>query len=216
MKKILLSFLFCGALLSAAPLNVQLVDGGAVPAFAYGAAVGPYTLSVNGVQMPAMCMDDFLETLPGDTWTARQTSVTSHNLGGTYLGNGGAFVGHQYYSSSQLYTAEAFLFDMITKDGADRGNIQEAAWALMDSNTYRDIRHSGNVEVYSLVHTALDSASWFDASNFSIISKLGGHTEQEFMVGRVASAPEPASIALIGGGLLAGGVMRFRRKKVTA
>lgn len=213
MKRTLLSFFFLGGLLSATPVNVQLVNAGNPGVVAYGAYVGPYTLGINGLNAPGMCMDDFIESNVGDTWTANRTDVSSGSFSNTYLGDAGSSIGGQHYSSSQVYTAEAYLFSLITQNRANRADIQEAAWALMDANTYQTVFHSTNNSVENYIHYALDNSSSFDASAFSIISKTGTHSEQEFMVAGVSSAPEPGTIALLGSGFLAVGAFRLRRKK---
>ncbi len=61
MKKSLFSLLFLGGLLSAAPVNVSFLNPGTPAVALNGVYVGPYTLSINGVSTPAMCVDDFLE-----------------------------------------------------------------------------------------------------------------------------------------------------------
>lgn len=217
MKKSLFSFLFLGGLLSAAPVHVSYLNPGTPAVAVNGVYVGPYTLSINGVTTPAMCMDDFLEVGDGDKWTANKTAVTSSNFSGTYLGNGDKMVHGENYTSKQVYTAEAYLFSLITKPGADRADIQEAAWAIMDPGTLTNVINSNNTGVENYLEAAANNFSSFNSTGYSIISQTGGlHncSKQEFMV---ASTPEPGTIGLFGGGVLLAGISRiFRRRKSVA
>jgi hypothetical protein len=217
MNKILVSLLAFGGILSATPVQVKYLNPGTPPVAHNGVYVGPYTLSINGVSTPAMCMDDFLEVYNGDHWAANVTAVKSSNLSSTYLGSGdlgstSRKIFGQNYTSNQVYTAEAYLFSLLTKPDADRVNIQEAAWAIMDASTMTSIVKSKNLAVESYVQMAFNNLS-FDAQYFRIISQTGlysGNSKQEFMV---VSTPEPASIALFGSGIFAVGLAGFIRRR---
>ncbi len=216
MKKSILSLFLFGAVLSAAPVNVVLLNAGSPLAVNPTGRfyVGPYTLTLNGTATPAMCVDDFIDNNIGDKWQANVTSAAGSDFSNTYLGNDGETVDGQSYSSGQIYQAEAYLFSLITQPGADRGDIQEAAWAIMDSNTFTNF-YNKNTAVTNYLLDAYNNAPSFDANGYSIISDVNLDCKQEFIV---ANAPEPASFALFGGGLLAAGAARFfrRRKKVKA
>ncbi len=212
MKKTVLSFLFLGAVLSAAPVHVSLLNAGNGAVDANGQYyVGPYTLTINGVATPAMCMDDFIDNNIGDSWRAHETKANASDFSHTYLGNGGETVEGISFSSGQIYGAEAYLFSLITKPGADQADIQEAAWVIMDPNNPAYIGLSG-VQNYLLA--AYFNSPGFDASGYTIVSDVEKGCKQEFMV---ASAPEPASFLLFGSGIFAAGAARFfRRKQVKA
>lgn len=159
-------------------------------------------------------MDDFLEVGNGDQWKANKTAVTGSNFSGTYLGSDGKDILGQHYTSKQVYTAEAYLFSLITKPGADRSDIQEAAWAIMDSGTLANVINSNNTGVENYLEAAANNFASFDASGYSIISQTGpvdDCSKQEFMV---ASTPEPGTIGLFGGSVFLAGLSRvFRRRK---
>ena len=215
MKLAILSLFFFGTLVSATPINVAFLNPGNPGVVSNGVFVGPYTLSLNGVTTPAMCMDDFLEVYNNDTWTVNSTNAASKHLENTYLGNKGASILGYSYTSSQIYTAEAYLFSLITKPGADRIDIQEAAWAIMDPAAMANVFIRNNTGVEAYLTDAQNHYSTFDASGYSIISQTGRYSnasKQEFMV---ASAPEPATFVLLGSGLFAAGAARFLRRRKT-
>ena len=211
MKKILLPFLLCGAILSAATVTVSVQSADPivpVPA-ENGAPAGPYTLSVDGNSVLAMCMDDFRGA--DGTWTANVTSLANPDLSNTVLGNNTNVFKYQP-DSTQIYSMEAYLFEQLIKPGADRADIQLAAWALMDPDTLNNLFRSNNTAADAYLFAAYKNKSTVNTAAFEILSDVGG-THQEFMT----STPEPGSLALLGAGLLAAGATRFlRRKKVTS
>ncbi len=213
MKKSILSFLIFGAVLSAAPLNVTLLNAGNGATDSTGQFyVGPYTLTLGGTATPAMCMNFNIDNAIGAAWSANVTSVNGTDFSNTYLGNSG--IAGYNTTSGEAYAEEAYLFSQIVKPGADQRGLQEAAWFVMDPS---DPRYLGDGNVFSYVLDAANSLTSFDASGYSIISNVDGAgkpgTTQEFLV---ASTPEPASFALFGGGLIAVGAARMlRRKRVT-
>jgi hypothetical protein len=207
MKKILLPFLFCGAILSAATVTVSVQSADPivpVPA-ENGAPAGPYTLIVDGNSVLGMCMDDFRGA--NGTWTANVTSLANPNLSNTVLGNNANVFGLEV-DSTQMYSMEAYLFEQLIQPGADRADIQLAAWALMDPLTFNNLVNSDNAAAEGYVYAALDNMSSINTAGFEILSDVGG-TNQEFMT----STPEPGSLALLGAGLLAAGATRFLRRK---
>jgi hypothetical protein len=207
MKKILIPFLFLGGLLSAAPVNVSFVDGGY-----YG--YGPYTINVNGANVQAMCMDDFLEV--GGSWTANKTVVNSSDLSNTYmeaqnfLGGSTRTINNSTYTASQVYTAEAYLFNQLIQPQADRVNIQKAAWAIMDPSSLQDAANDHTIQTY--ITTAFNNLN-FDTKYFAILSQTGVYSDQNNQEFMVSNTPEPASLALFGSGILAFGFTLFLRRR---
>jgi len=203
MTKSILSFFLFGAILSAAPISVSLVSGGTG-----GSQIGPYTLDVNGTNVFAMCMDDFKTSYIGSQhgWSANVTNVSGSDFSKTYLGTGGSSVGGYAFTSQQIYAGEAYIFSELIKPGADRTDLQQAAWAIMDPNTLS----GANQTVQNILLDAAQNSPNFNTKGFQIISDVKD-CNQEFMT--ESAAPEPASFALMGGGLVLAGAARFFRRK---
>ncbi len=205
MKKVLLPFFVFGAILSASTLSVQNADPIAPVAAENGAPAGPYLLTFDGNSILGMCMDDFRGA--DGTWTVNVTSLANPNLGNTLLGNSADVFGYQF-TSTQMYSMEAYLFQEIIKPDADRANIQLAAWSLMDPTTLNGVVGSNNTTVENYLYAAYDNLSTIDTGAFQILTDVNG-THQEFMT----STPEPGSLALLGAGLFAVGAAQFFRRK---
>jgi PEP-CTERM motif len=208
MKKILLPFVLFGAMLSASTLSVQSADPIVPVAAENGAPAGPYLLTFDGTSILGMCMNDFRGA--DGTWTVSVTSLSNPNLGNTLLGNSSDVFGYQF-TSTQMYTMEAYLFQELIKPNADRANIQLAAWALMDPTTLNGVVGSNNTTVENYLYAAYDNISNIDTGAFAILTDVN-NTHQEFMT----STPEPGSLALLGFGLLAVGAARFGRRNKAA
>jgi PEP-CTERM motif len=223
MKKSILSFFLFGALLSAAPVNVTFIDAGHPAQVAYGAEVGPYDLNVNGHTVQAMCMDDFLTA--GGSWKANVTLLNSSDLSKTYLGQAIGSGSHSFdvagfgginFGAKDFYSAEAYLLNSILQLGSDRVDIQEAVWAIMDPNTFSKILSTRNTAVLTILNDTYSHYKGFDTTGYEILSDISDcNRNQEFIIkcDPVSGAPEPATFAMIGGGLLAASAARFFRRK---
>jgi hypothetical protein len=183
--KFVCSFFVAAALLSAAPVQVKLVSGGAPP----NTSIGPYTLSVGGKNVLGLCIDSKISTPAGTQWSANISQV-------------GGDISNAYdpFSTTALntvyYEEEAYLFSLITKTGADTTGIQHAAWDLTNPNTFTD-----SDSLY-YVGLAVHNYSTFNFAGYEIVSAVVKGSEQEFIIDPPPSAPEPASYALLGVGLL--------------
>ena len=120
---------------------------------------------------------------------------------------------------------EAYLFSEITQPGADRSDLQLAAWALME--VPYDFENGGSISTHAVNEIIKSNNSTatndllgaynavnlgFDGAGYEILSDVKGKN-QEFIV----AAPEPSTYLLLGTGLLLAGAFRFsRRKRETA
>lgn len=200
MLKSIVCFLFAGAILSAAQVNVKLVNAGDGLTDGHD-YVGPYTLSINSQVMPALCVDFSDNSYIGGTWTANATSL---NNGATALG-----LSHTYLGAAGLkqYEEAAYLFGLITQPGADRIDIQHAVWNITTPGAF-----TADDAAQTYVDQAEDNYGSINPKYFSIISDVNTGTgrNQEFMV---ADAPEPASFGLLGLAVFGLGLTQFRKRK---
>lgn len=205
--KLISIFLFAGALLSASPV-ADLVNAG-TPLLASGNDyVGPYGLTLNGTLYAALCVDDKDWGSLNDPWNVNITSISSGNFSSTYNSTKG-----------QEYMEDAWIYSQITQPGADRIDLQHAAWDIMDLGITNSTQLSNDVSLhdgaYNFISEALTDYRTMNFSGYEILSdcnKDGDGREQEFII----CTPEPESLTLLGMGLLLAGVgiVRQRRKQI--
>ncbi len=181
--KLLACFLLAGAALFAAPLTrVALVDAGR-PLIDDGSDyVGPYTLDLNGRNLPVLCIDFADDVEPGEQWAA-YVSPLEGSLADTY-----------HADELLQYEEEAYLYTLILQPGADRVSLQHAAWSITDPG------YKPEAAAERWVLQAQQEYQTVDPSKFVIISEAPGQKGsrfQEFVT--ISQTAEPSCLNLLAG-----------------
>ncbi len=206
MNKLSLTLLACGALLRAGTVSVEITSPGnvyATPQIVTGGGyyIGPYTLSVNGVTLLALCVDFSHDSGAGYTWSAYETPIAPTGMNGTYVYQNNAANPSVNAITFQRYEEEAYLFNQIagTSDPATRIAIQDAAWNLTDAA----FSLIGNLSAQNWVAAAQNPVNYqhVNLTDLDILSDVTGLAggQQEFIVDPASpsNVPEPASIGFV-------------------
>jgi MYXO-CTERM domain-containing protein len=199
--KFLFSFFLAGAIVSASPITVTLLNA------------NPYTLTVNGMKVAALSVDDKDGSSLLGNWPANITSISSGNFSNTY-----------HPTEGLEYKEDAYLYSLITQ--LNRVDIQHAAWDIIDNSITNSSQIAGlelagklnaNDSALPYINAALNGYHSFNFSEFEIVSSNTDCYREEFIVDANCDAPEPTSFALLGAGLLMAGASRaWRRRKQVA
>lgn len=201
MKKVLLSLLCSAAFAAASPVSVSIADNN---------FVGPDTLKIYNQDVPAMSLEPTSWFVSG-SWTANITSLTSSNLSNTDLANHNYTIDGHTLSRSGVYQAEAYLFSEMLQPNSDRVDLQSAAWKIMADTDGLGWLIPTNYTANADIENALAHYNTVNLSDFEIISPTANCFDPEFI-----ATPEPGSVGLLGGALLALGIFGIRSKRMRA
>ncbi len=204
-------FLLAGMVASAAPITttVTLTNAGNPTNVIHdGVYIGPYTLTINGQDYAALCIDYRDESDIGSSWSAYLTPVAGGNFAHTYHGSQGSNA-----QVSQEYEEEAYLFSQITKPGTtdqQRIDIQEAAWFITDPSYTPD-----DANAQHWINLAQANYNLINLNGYEIVSSVNAPHQQEFMI--ITPVPEAStwSLIVVGSVFCAAGLLARQRRGVS-
>jgi len=167
--------------------------------------VFPYYITVNGgTAEPMMCDDAQTEIGIGHSWDANANALTLADLSSLKFASQGS-------AGTMLndYEMAAWIESGVDLGTINAGDGNAAVWSIFDPAFNTSVDHS-NVESVLSNAQAVVNAGGIDYSGITIYTPSPLKASQEFIFGTVSfdpkpqfsSAPEPATYAMLGGGLV--------------
>ena len=195
-----LSLLAAVAIILAAPMakadGVQVTLTGVSGGSANGVDTSPYYGTVDGVKGLAIVCDDYWhEVYIGETWTATENTFST-------LSNA-RFQGADAAATLLMYEEAAFLVQQLAGNPGSTADISFAIWSIFSQG----VPSTGN-SAWWVTYAQNQNYYAGEFSNFIILTPTDSSAQsaQEYLV----NTPEPASIMLLGSGLIALAVRRRR------
>jgi len=165
----------------------------------------PYYITVNGGPAePMMCDDARTEIGVGDSWDANANALTLADLPDLKFASMGP-------SSTVLndYEMAAYIESGVAEGTIAPGPGNAAVWSIFDPSFNTSVDHSQIESILGNAQAAV-SAGGINYSKITIYTPSPLSASQEFIFGTVSfdpkpqfsGAPEPATFAMLGGGLI--------------
>jgi len=202
-----------GAMIGAAPAKGDTLKLTGVSGNLYGdIKAAPYYISVNGgPALPMMCDDDRTEIGDSETWTATSYALTAADLVDLKFADEGN-------ASTMLndYEEAAWIESGVMLGSINPGDGNAAVWSIFDGGFNISTDHADIETILADAQTAVNSGK-LNFSDITIYTPNPLNSSQEFIYGTVCynqtpQAPEPATCALIGGGLVLLAILGRRRR----
>lgn len=192
-------------------VTVTLTGAGGVISKDGSVFVGPYQLQVGGQTMNAPCDDYSDEIWVGETWKANENPLTAAGVSSSLFGS--------QPGADHLYLEAAYLTSLFGKEPTSEYNdIAYAIWGLFDPAALGSSNYDAGALAF-LEQAEGAQLNFGEFKGWGILTPINGSQSQggrpqEFVipVTGTTATPEPASLALLGAGLVAVAVVRRRKR----
>ncbi len=195
---------------SASSVTVTLTGAGGVISNDGSVFVGPYQLQVAGQTVNAPCDDYSDEIWVGESWQANEVPLTASGVNSALFGS--------QPNADHLYLEAAYLTSLFGKEPtSDYNDISYAIWGLFEPAALASSNYEAGANAF-LTQAENAQLNFSEFSGWQILTPVNGSQSeggrpQEFIVpvGNPTATPEPATLALLGAGLVALGLAQRRK-----